>query len=156
MRGRHRVDPIQRIHNKTVESGDCILWTGPKTKDGYGVIGIGRGKHFRVHRVVYESKHGPINNGMLICHTCDVPLCINIDHLFIGTPLDNMRDKIAKGRSNTVSGENHPHFKISDAIVEEIMADRLKGRTLVSIAKEYGISFQYVSALSKGVARGNK
>jgi hypothetical protein len=49
-------------------------------------------------RMVWETTFGPIPPGLFVCHVCDNPRCINTQHLFLGTPLDNMRDKVAKGR----------------------------------------------------------
>jgi hypothetical protein len=53
----------------------------------------------QAHRRAWELTHGPIPDGFLICHRCDVKLCVNPEHLFLGTPLDNMRDKMEKGRA---------------------------------------------------------
>lgn len=62
----------------------------------------------RAHRASWEFYRGPIPEGMHVLHKCDVPLCVNPDHLFLGTQADNMRDKSLKGRQ--LYGENHPHY----------------------------------------------
>lgn len=77
----------------------CVLWVSGQDKDGYGKLFYKR-KHRRAHRVVFELNHGPIPLGGLICHTCDTPSCCNINHLFLGSPLSNMQDKVKKGRLN--------------------------------------------------------
>jgi hypothetical protein len=61
-------------------------------------IGGRHGKDVTVHRLVWEEANGPIPDGLHVLHRCDVPACCNIDHLFLGTPADNLRDQIAKGR----------------------------------------------------------
>lgn len=76
------------------------MWTGSKTKDGYGVIQIGRNKQYRVHRIAYENAFGKFPARFLVCHTCDKPLCVNPKHLFLGTPRDNTKDMIHKGRAH--------------------------------------------------------
>jgi hypothetical protein len=50
--------------------------------------------------MVWEESNGSIPDGMRVLHRCDVPACVNIDHLFLGTSLDNMQDMTAKGRGS--------------------------------------------------------
>lgn len=76
---------------------ECWPWTGSKLKTGYGQLRE-NGKMIRAHRVSWELSRGPIPEGMNVCHHCDNPPCCNPDHLFIGTHLDNTRDKMHKGR----------------------------------------------------------
>ena len=82
---------------KTTDSG-CREWTGGKNDRGYGTIYF-KGKVCRTHRVAWELANGPILNGLHVLHHCDNPLCCNPDHLFLGTNLDNIADKTAKGRA---------------------------------------------------------
>lgn len=86
----------------------CINYSGPKNTYGYGIIyAYSRGKSFHIlaHRQAWEEQHGPIPKGMCVCHKCDNRACINVDHLFLGTHADNMRDKTEKGRQSR--GERH-------------------------------------------------
>lgn len=76
---------------------ECWLWTGGKNNAGYGMIRDGV-KMRTAHRVSYECAHGPIPEGMIICHTCDTPLCVNPDHLWCGTHKQNSADMMEKGR----------------------------------------------------------
>lgn len=76
----------------------CILWTGPALDNGYGRLYF-EGRTQTAHRIAYVLGVGPILDASLFaCHSCDVRLCVNPAHLFLGTHLDNMRDMVAKGR----------------------------------------------------------
>ena len=76
----------------------CWLWSGTMTRaSGYGEL-VYRGEKHRAHRLAYELHNGPIPAGLCVLHKCDVPHCVNPRHLFIGTNLDNVRDRDDKGR----------------------------------------------------------
>jgi hypothetical protein len=88
-------------------SDACWEWPGPRLPQGYGLVRGGGCQY--AHRVAWEYVHGPIPEGMCICHKCDNPPCCNPAHLFLGTRWDNIQDAIAKGRWR--GGRRH----ISDA-----------------------------------------
>lgn len=56
------------------------------------------GKRTLAYRFAYELYRGPIPSGLMVCHSCDVSLCVNPDHLFVGTNSDNQQDSLRKGR----------------------------------------------------------
>lgn len=147
-----RIDPIERIMAKIEKQGDCWIFKGCKTRDGYGVIGVGR-KQKRVHRLMYERFVGPIHDDKLVCHTCDTPLCCNPDHLFAGSNSDNMKDREAKGRANMPRGASHWNYKLSDEDKAKIVELRNAGSKLTEIASQFGISFQHASLVYKTQTR---
>ena len=91
-----------RFWSKVNQRGpdDCWEWQEGKSKQGYGQFTL-YGAHLRAHRFAWMLTHGPIPDEMLVCHKCDNPPCCNPSHLFLGTHLDNQRDKKAKGRCAT-------------------------------------------------------
>lgn len=113
-----------------------------KAKNGYGYIG-----RFLAHRVVYEGAFGPIPKGMFICHKCDNPSCINIDHLFMGTPKDNTRDMIRKGRTNPRKGESHYRAILTESQAKEIIEAEGMYK---DIAERYGVGKHAVECIKRG------
>lgn len=97
-----QLDPVDRLNHYgwTITDDDCWEFDGNRAAHGYGSVRKGDQYGTRAaHRLAYEAVHGPIPDGLEICHTCDNPPCINPDHLWAGTHADNMADKVAKGRA---------------------------------------------------------
>lgn len=93
---------------KVSNLGPCLVWTGPKTEKGYGRF---RGE--RVHRVTYRLKIGPIPEGRMVLHDCDVPPCFEPSHLYVGTAADNSADMVRRGRQNGPEGPRNGSAKLS-------------------------------------------
>ncbi len=98
----------------------CWEWTGTRQTQGYGKIINEYGQLETTHRVAWRLFRSPIPKGMLICHHCDNPPCVNPDHLFVGTHHDNMADCMAKGRQDGGRGEGHGCAKLNENQVREI------------------------------------
>jgi hypothetical protein len=83
---------------------ECWEWTGARQPQGYGTIGVYLGYrsygYARSNRVAWELMRGPVPDGLHVLHSCDNPPCVNPNHLFLGTALDNIHDCIDKGRFN--------------------------------------------------------
>jgi len=128
----------------------CFIWDSClDQKDGYGTVWF-QGKQERVHRVVYELVKGPIPKGMCVCHHCDTPSCMNIDHLFLGTSKDNTADMWAKDRHP--KGEDHPASKLTEKQVTEIKGLLKNGKSHKKIAKEYGVCGNSIWNIKSGKA----
>ena len=115
----------------------CWVWQGPKNSDGYGTIGAGgrRGKGVYCHRLMWSLVHGPIPDGMCVLHRCDVPACVNPDHLFLGTIKDNNYDMLRKGRGRPLG-----RTIIDQERVGLIRERHARGDSARDIAASLGIS----------------
>ena len=103
MAGRGRVSietPLQRFNKKYVinEVTDCWEWTHSVNNIGYGMFRFSSSGMRTAHRVSYELFNGPIPKGLAVCHSCDNPICVNPEHLWVGTLKQNAQDMVAKGR----------------------------------------------------------
>lgn len=131
------------------ESG-CLEWTSPHDKDGYGITSFvenGKKKTWKVHRLIYNLLKGDIPENMSICHKCDNPKCYNIFHLFLGSHLDNIQDRIEKGRSRKQSGEKNNMSYISEEKVFLIREDYKNGMKQCEIVRKYGLKQPTVSKI---------
>lgn len=126
----------------------CVICTSHcKDKDGYVRI-RSKGKHERLHRIIYEMHHGEIPKGLLIRHKCDNPNCCNIEHLEIGNHKDNAKDMVDRGRSTkgkpniNYRGVLNHQSKLTEQQVKEIYLSNLSLREL---GKLYGVSDTNIS-----------
>jgi hypothetical protein len=106
----------EKLISKTrQDASGCWLWTGcsfhkrqyAAHRYGYMSVkieGIWRTK--TAHRLMWAAMHGWPTRDQCVCHRCDVPLCCNPEHLFLGTHEDNMQDSRQKGR-HFLSAKTH-------------------------------------------------
>lgn len=127
----------------------CWLWDRSKNNKGYGRIGVGNGKAMYAHRASYFAFNGQIDDGLEVCHKCDTPACVNPEHLFLGTHLDNMRDAAQKGRSrgNPQRGHQHQNSIFSPEAVSYIRASKESARKL---AIEFGCCRETINRARRG------
>lgn len=131
-----------RFWSRVEKTQTCWLWTAAKFQGGYGRF---RGLDgFIAHRMSWIFAHGPIPDGLLVLHKCDVRSCVNPDHLFLGTQVDNMRDMAAKGRGLHPRGEQVS--KITEQQVRQIRRD---DRPQSLVASLHGITQTQVSRIKR-------
>lgn len=128
----------------------CWLWLGYACHNGYGRVRF-EGKSWLAHRVAWFAHHGPIPEGMHLCHKCDNPGCINPAHMFVGTQADNVRDMIRKGRENRdprpyQRGELNQNSRITADVVRSILLSPLNQR---DAAAAFGVAPSWVQRIRK-------
>lgn len=127
----------------------CWLWQGGLNCSGYGRFCIA-GKRQKVHRLSYIQAHGPIPDGLFVCHRCDVRSCVNPDHLFLGTNADNMADKMKKGRQKsgvTLGSKNHLSSLNEQQVLEIRRLYQAGGVTQCELARQFNTDQTNVSKI---------
>ena len=151
-RGRPRVPLAERFWSKVKKASEneCWLWTGA-ISGGYGNIKDGT-KVAKAHRVAYELTKGSVPDGLCVCHSCDVPLCVNPKHLWLGTNKQNTNDANVKLRLDRVLNP------------EEVLEIRKRAKRWIGpkstgkrymtnyrqLAREFGVSRQNIFAIMSG------
>lgn len=126
-------------------NGGCWLWTRAVSGFGYGVVQVERRK-WQAHRLAYEAFVGPIGD-LLVLHKCDVPACVNPDHLFLGTPRENVSDMYRKGRA--LVGERGPKPRLTDEMVREILSSPESSRQL---ERRFPVTSGMIRRIRRGVS----
>ncbi len=141
----------QRIRSRCVREDECLVWQGARDAHGYGMIGTEHRTTSRVHRLIYAEEVGPVGN-LHVLHRCDNPPCCEPTHLWLGTPLDNARDRAAKGRgrSNPPLGERVCTAKLTEFDVRTIRYMLVAGDPATKIAERFGVHRDTIGAIKRG------
>lgn len=154
---------LERFESKFIKGkiNSCWIWTAGKFTNGYGQFCYNN-HNTKAHRFAYLAYKGAIPNGLLVCHSCDNPLCVNPEHLFLGTNADNMQDRDNKGRGSRVGnkgwgqrcpelvpkGETHPQARLTEADVLDIRNRFAQGGiTKASLAVEFGVGRMQIARI---------
>lgn len=148
---------ILSFHSKYQRGSACWEWTGATSTNGYGRIGQTRkvDGRFRSY-TVYAHRLAAFLAGLLtapsdfVCHKCDNRLCVNPEHLFVGTHSDNMADMASKGRSG-LRGARSPRSKLSETDVLTIRTKLMSGISAAELAQSYNIHPTHVRAIGRRV-----
>jgi len=144
-----------RVSQQTWNGTHCLEWTGAIGKHGYGNIRYDREgvRWHKPHRLAWTIAHGSIPERMSVLHHCDNKPCANEDHLFLGTAKDNHDDMRGKGRESNPPrhvGSRHPESKLNEQQVTSIRQARARGVYVKVLAKQYGVTHQLISQISRG------
>lgn len=133
--------------NKAAPNG-CWEWTASRRQKGYGQFWMGNTMK-RTHRLSWELLRGPIPDGLHVLHNCDNRLCVNPDHLRLGTHQENIAEMIAKGRNAT---------KLTPELVREIRAafqgvtgKKAKGDLSRQLSAKYGVNTASIWSIRRGL-----
>jgi hypothetical protein len=139
----HNVTTKQNFYRRvSINKKGCWLWTGYIDENGYGIVGYKR-RNWKAHRLSWKFSRGDIS-GLKVLHVCDVRNCVNPDHLFLGTQLDNIRDCKNKGRLVSPKpkyGEDNFMSVLDESQVLEMRKLRKEtGISYSKIAKKFNVS----------------
>lgn len=137
------------FEKNVIRQEGCWGWKGRVDKANYGIMtcnsNIGP---TRAPRASYIIHKGPIAEGLMVCHSCDNPICTNPDHLWLGTSRDNDNDRVFKGRQ--AKGSKNGSSKLCEEKVKEIKQMLKDGFKNVFISEKYGVSRDTISNIKNG------
>jgi hypothetical protein len=139
----------EKLSNYIPDSASgCHIWQGTISDlGGPRAIIWFKGKLSITVRVMWERFRGPIPDGLCCCHHCDNPMCVNLDHIFLGTRKENSEDMARKGRSPITRGSKSGKAILTEAKVLEIVKDPRIPRL---IAEEYGVGKSTIDGIKRG------
>lgn len=152
----------ERLMSRLMETEDgCLVFVGSNA-GGYGQLSV-NGRNQRAHRVAWELEHGPIPPGLHVLHYCDNPPCCRVSHLYLGTDMDNTRDKLSRGRAATgdrngarthperwVRGEENYKTTLTTDQVRAIRSRFALGNiTRAELANEYGVHLKTIGNITR-------
>lgn len=140
----------QRFWVKVRKGDGCWEWQSATNGKGYGRFQLTSTSTVMAHRYSYELAHGPIPDGMMVCHECDNPCCVKPAHLFLGTARDNAQDRAKKGRSASFHGDRSPRARLSGDDVLLIVELAGAGWSGADLATRFQTSQSTVSLILKG------
>jgi HNH endonuclease len=123
---------------------NCWIWQAYCDQQGYGRIRWNRILYL-AHRLMWQLHHGEeILDEIFCCHHCDVPSCINPDHLFLGTNADNIADMFAKGKQGDRS-------LLTKDEVSRIKFFLSQGWSQAELGRRYGVHYGIIHLIAKGL-----
>ena len=140
------IDRIEFLSIPEPNSG-CLLWLGNLDSRGYPRLNVD-GRRFYVSRLVWELHRGSIPPKLQACHKCDNPVCIEVNHLFLGTIKDNADDRDRKGR--TAKGSSNGQSKLTD---DQVLAIKSSTKSQSKLATEFGLNQSQISRIRSGKRR---
>jgi hypothetical protein len=142
MKNRYRAPSFEDLYSPEPMSG-CWLWLGRLKSNGYPLIGV-KGKTLYAHRYSLAQKLGALPEETHVLHHCDVPSCVNPDHLYAGRNIDNVRDREKRARGNQPKGSRNAFAKLTEEKVRLILRDP---RTDGALADLFGVTKAVINSI---------
>lgn len=136
---------MDKFWDQVEKTSGCWIWKGKSSPNGYGYFGA----FIKAHRLSYQLSYGDIPRGGIIKHKCDNKLCVNPQHLELGTYSENLKEAYARGLRKPRK-PNRKSIRLSDQQVFDIQNS---SQCLGHLSKLYGISTQRIRSIKKGVIR---
>lgn len=152
MTGPLREPRENKFWRRVAKTEGCWLWTG--AADRYGNFWNGTRK-VGAHVFAWQLANGPVPAGLDVCHTCDNPLCVRADHLFVGTRSANMQDCKVKGRAYVVAAEHKARgsasgtARLNESQVRTIREMRAAGSTCATLAVAFGVTPSNITSICR-------
>lgn len=134
----------------------CWLWLGSVAGPQDHARGYYNNRSYQASHLAWMGAHEPIPDRLWVLHRCDNPPCVNPDHLFLGTRLDNVHDCVKKGRHRatrhpeSVRGERNPTAKLTEEQVRQIRSELAAGAFQRDLALKYGVSQATIARARSG------
>lgn len=121
----------------------CWYWKAAADKDNYGVFQISNKKSIGAHRMAYLLSYGPIPKFSVTRHKCDTPLCVNPNHLELGTQKDNINDKVVRNRQ--AKGSTNGQSRLNESLVLTIRKLYNTGEyTFLDLANKFNVHYSNI------------
>ena len=148
----------EKVDKKGID--ECWPWIGQITEKGYGRARFNGGRYY-AHRIIFWLQNPGLielnapkidrdTSGFLL-HKCDNPICCNPSHLFVGSQLDNIKDRDSKGRHADFAGDKNPNSKFDMEQVLEMREQNKNGKSAMLLSKEHNVSYSCMKRLLRGV-----
>lgn len=137
-RGKIKTPAAERFYAKVEKSESCWIWIGAMSWNGYGRFAERKHHIVGAHQFAWKLKSGTWPDGYVL-HSCDNRLCVNPDHLRIGTQQDNINDAGLRNRRSR--GSTHGHAKFTERDIAEI---RTSDETNIALGRRYNVIYKTI------------